>query len=157
MYIFVHKYLFSSLIISLGCIPRNGNSGSNAVRMWRLLRNLAQIFCRKMVAIYVPISNVRVLCLVAFWQALDNMTIIIILILFNLFHRNKSVIKSSCFLVKCYYIFPPSFLFSSCCPTPGSQFFSYIHIRQNLSLKFSTPHPHLTHAAVNFRLQFSLF
>lgn len=140
MYIFVHKYLFSSLIISLGCIPRNGNSGSNAVRMWRLLRNLAQIFCRKMVAIYVPISNVRVLCLVAFWQALDNMTIII-LILFNLFHRNKSVIKSSCFLVKCYYIFPPSFLFASCCPTPGSQFFIHTHLPKPFTQVLHSPPP----------------
>lgn len=135
MHIFVHKYLFPFLIILLGCIPRNRKSGANDVRLWRLLRNIAQVFCRELVAIYVPTSNVRGLCLIASWQALDMPALLLIIFIFFLFHWNKSVIKSSCFLLANAAIF---LSFLSIFKLLSSAMFSvitHIQICQNLSLK----------------------
>ena len=84
MHIFVHKYLLPFLIISLECIPRNRNSGSDGIRMWRLLRNNVQMFHKMLVAIYASTSTVRGLCLITSWQALDNTSIIIKLSLSSL-------------------------------------------------------------------------
>lgn len=125
MHIFVHKYLLQFLITSLRCIPRNRNSGSNGVRMWRLLRNIAQAFYRKLLAIYAPTSTVRGLCLITSWQALDNTSIIIKLSLSCLSFFTETNLSSDPAVSCCKLLlhFSPSFLFSSCCPKPDSQLF----------------------------------
>lgn len=93
--------------------------------MWRLLRNNAQVFHRKLVAIYAPTSNVRGLCSIASWQALDNTSIIIKLSLSSLsfFTETNLSLGPAVSYCKMLLHFSPSFRFSSCCPKPDSQLF----------------------------------